>query len=74
MGSVAGYLAILAETYGLKHLDPDRAAILFTFEPVFAGITAFIFLKETLPSKGIIGAALILVAMWLAVIAKPQVE
>ena len=73
LGSVAGYLAILAETYGLKYLDPDRAAILFTLEPVFAGITAFIFLKETLPPKGIIGAVLILVAMWLAVTAKPHV-
>ena len=73
LGSVAGYLAILAETYGLKYLDPDRAAVLFTFEPVFAGITSFIFLKETLTKAGIMGAVLILIAMWLAVTAKPHV-
>ncbi len=73
LGIIAGYLAFLAETYGLKHLDPDRASILFTFEPVFAGITSFIFLKETLPSKGIIGALLMLIAMWLAITAKPHI-
>ncbi len=71
LGSIAGYFAILAETYSLKYLDPDRASVLFTFEPVFAGITAYVFLKESLTKQGIIGAALILVAMWLAIKAKP---
>ncbi len=71
LGSIAGYFAILAETYGLKYIDPDRASILFTFEPVFAGITSYIFLKESLTTAGIIGAFAILVAMWLAISAKP---
>ncbi len=74
LGSVAGYFAILAETYGLKHIDPDRASVLFTFEPVFAGVASYIFLKESLTKQGIVGAVLILVAMWLAISAKPIVS
>ncbi len=70
LGSFAGFLAVLAETYSLKYLDPDRAAILFTLEPVFAGIFSFIFLKEKLSKEGIVGAFLILVAMWLATTSK----
>jgi len=66
LGSFAGFLAVLAETYSLKYLDPDRAAILFTLEPVFAGIFSFMFLGERLSHSGIIGAFLILIAMWFA--------
>ncbi len=70
LGCFAGFLAVLAETYSLKYLDPDRAAILFTLEPVFAGIFSFIFLNERLSRNGIIGAFLILIAMWLAATSK----
>ncbi len=71
LGSVAGYFAILAETYGLKYIDPDRASVLFTFEPVFAGIASYVFLKESLTKAGIAGAFMILLAMWLAISSKP---
>ena len=74
LGIFAGYLAILAETYSLKYIDPDRAAIIFTLEPVFAGLASFVFLGETLTRKGIVGAVFILVSMWIAISAKPQTE
>ncbi len=74
LGTIAGYFAILVETYSLKYIDPDRAAIIFTLEPVFAGLASFVFLGETLTPKGIIGAILILVSMWIAIFAKPQTE
>ena len=70
LGSFAGFIAILAETYSLKYLDPDRAVILFTLEPVFAGIFSFILLHERLSKGGIIGAFLLLVAMCLAATSK----
>lgn len=74
LGSIAGYFAILAETYSLKYIDPDRASVLFTLEPVFAGITSYVFLKESLTKSGILGAVFILIAMWLAISAKPTVS
>jgi drug/metabolite transporter (DMT)-like permease len=70
LGSVAGYLSIIAEAYSLKYLDPDSASVIFTLEPVFAGVASFIFLKERPTFYGLIGAALILVGMYLAVTSK----
>jgi drug/metabolite transporter (DMT)-like permease len=40
---------------------------MFSLEPVFAGIFSFVFLKEALKPKDIIGSILILIAMWLAI-------
>lgn len=67
LGTVAGFFSILAETYSLKFIDPDKASILFSLEPVFAGVFSFIFLKEALEFKDIVGSILILIAMWLAI-------
>lgn len=70
LGSFAGFIAILTETYSLKYLDPDRAVILFTLEPVFAGIFSFILLHERLSKGGILGIFLLFVAMCLAATSK----
>ena len=67
LGTCAGFFSILAETYSLNILDPDKASIMFSLEPVFAGIFSFVFLKEALKPKDIIGSILILIAMWLAI-------
>jgi len=70
LGGVAGYLAILAEAYSLKFIDPNSASIIFTLEPVFAGITSYIFLKEKPTFLGMIGALLILIAMYFAIFSR----
>jgi len=72
LGGVAGYLAIIAEAYSLKFIDPNTASIIFTLEPVFAGITSFIFLKEKPTFMGMIGALLILIAMYFAIFSRPS--
>jgi drug/metabolite transporter (DMT)-like permease len=63
LGTVASFIAILAETYSLKFIDPDRASILFTLEPLFAAIFSFIFIGERFALKEIFGSTLIFIAM-----------
>ncbi len=74
LGIFANTLAILAETYSLKYINPNKASILFTLEPVFAGSFAFLFLHEHLTRKGIFGAILILIAMYIATRSKVKLE
>ncbi len=59
LGTIGGYFAILAETYALKHIDPDKASVIFTLEPVFALIFSVIFLRELITAKTLVGFALI---------------
>lgn len=66
LGSIGGYLAILAETYSLKYIDPSRASIIFTLEPIFALIFSVIFIKEQITLRSMIGAMLIFISIVLA--------
>lgn len=52
----------LLQTLGQRRVPAAQAAILFTMEPVFAAIFAFILLRETLTPRGYVGAGLILLA------------
>ncbi len=65
-GIFATAIGILVQVHGQKHISPSRAAIIFTTEPVFAGIFSYIFLGETFGVLGAVGAAMILIAMLLA--------
>jgi drug/metabolite transporter (DMT)-like permease len=59
-------LAFLAQTYFQTFTTPARVALIFAMEPVFAAITAFIMLNETLESKALTGCILILFGMILS--------
>lgn len=63
LGTVGGYLAILVETYALKHIDPGKASVIFTLEPVFALIFSVIFLREVVTAKTLIGFTLIFMSI-----------
>lgn len=63
LGVVGGYLAILAETYGLKYLNTGSASIIFALEPIFALIFSVIFLKEVIDLRKFIGFILIFFAI-----------
>jgi drug/metabolite transporter (DMT)-like permease len=63
LGIVVTFVAILIETYSLKFIDPDRASILFTLEPLFAAVFSFIFIGERFALKEIFGSLLIFIAM-----------
>ena len=46
-----------------KYTTPTHTGLIFSLEPVFAALFAFIFVGETLPVKGYLGAILILVGV-----------
>ncbi len=71
-GIFATAIAILAQTHAQRVIPSSHAAIIYTTEPVFAGIFSYLFLGETLGTKGLIGAALILLGMLLVALDKSQ--
>ena len=71
-GIFATALAILVQTHAQRVLLSSHAAIIYTTEPVFAGIFSYLFLGESLNAKGFIGAALILLGMLLVALDKSR--
>jgi drug/metabolite transporter (DMT)-like permease len=58
--------AFSVQVWAQKHTTPSHTAILFSLEPVFAGLTSFLFFGERLSTRSLIGAALILAGIVLA--------
>ncbi len=73
-GIFATAIAILAQTHAQRVIPSSHAAIIYTTEPVFAGIFSYIFLGETLGMRGMIGAGLILLGMLLVALDKSHQE
>lgn len=61
--------AFWAQSASQKLLEPHKVALIFAAEPVFAHISAWLFLDETLGEKGMIGAGLILSGMLISELA-----
>jgi drug/metabolite transporter (DMT)-like permease len=64
--ALATALAFTAQVWAQRHTSPTHTAILFSLEPVFAGLTSFLWLHERLAERSLAGAALILVGILLA--------
>ena len=62
-GMVIPYLFVIA---GLKGLSASISSVIGMLEPVFAGIVAWILLQEALNAVQLVGAAVILVGIFLA--------
>ena len=60
---LASALCLLLQTWAQRYAPPDHAAVLFTTEPVFGAIFAWIVLGEVMSGRALIGAALILAGM-----------
>ena len=58
--------AFSVQVWAQKLTTPSHTAILFSLEPVFAGLTSFLFFGERLSTRALIGAALILAGIILA--------
>jgi drug/metabolite transporter (DMT)-like permease len=69
MALVAGALALIVQTWAQAHLDPTRAAIAMTMEPVFASAFAVMFGSESVTWRMLLGGALVLSAMYLVELA-----
>jgi len=52
--------AFTIQSWAQKHLPPTHTAVILSLEPVFAWLTALIFLDERLGSRALAGAALII--------------
>ncbi len=55
--------AYIVQNVAQKYTSATHTAVIFTGEPVFAAIFAYIFVGETLGTKGAIGAVLIVASM-----------
>jgi drug/metabolite transporter (DMT)-like permease len=55
--------AFTIQSYAQQHLPPTHTVVLLTLEPVFAWLTALVFLHETLGPRSLLGAALILLGI-----------
>lgn len=55
--------AFIIQMTAQKYTSPTHTALIFTGEPVFAGIFGYIFIHEVLGLKGIVGGVLILAGM-----------
>jgi drug/metabolite transporter (DMT)-like permease len=52
--------AFTIQSFAQQHLPPTHTVVLLTLEPVFAWLTALVFLDQTLGRRSLLGAALIL--------------
>ena len=59
-GVLTTALAFSAQVWAQQYTTASHAAIIFTLEPVFAGLTSFLFYHERLGARSLTGAALIL--------------
>ena len=58
--------AFIIQMTAQKYTSPTHTALIFTGEPVFAGIFGYVFIHEVLGVKGIVGGILILAGMLLS--------
>jgi len=66
MGLLATAGVLFLQTWAQQYTTPTRTAIIFTLEPVFAAIFAWLFLAEAFTARTVVGGALILAGILLA--------
>ncbi|MBU8878868.1 DMT family transporter [Bacillus sp. FJAT-29790] len=59
-------IAFIVQIIAQRHTTPTHTGLIFTLEPVFAAVFAFIFTGETLTFKGYLGATLLLISVLIA--------
>ena len=63
---LASAAAFLIQTRAQREVSPTRIAVIFTMEPVFAGLFGFLLAGERLSGRGWLGAGMILAGMLIA--------
>ncbi|PID15318.1 EamA family transporter [Sporosarcina sp. P34] len=56
-------IGFIGQACAQKYTTPTHTGLIFSLEPVFAALFAFIFVQETLQAKGYVGAILILLGI-----------
>jgi len=70
-GILATAVAFSVQVWAQQYTSANHAAIIFTLEPVFAGLTSFFFYHERLGARSLVGAALILAGILIAELLGP---
>ena len=70
-GVLATVVTFSAQVWAQRFTAPSHVALLLTLEPVFAGITSFVFVGERLGGRNLIGAGLILTGILVAELKGP---
>lgn len=70
-GIFATALAFSVQVWAQQYTTANHAAIIFTLEPVFAGLTSFAFYQERLGARSLLGAGLILAGILIAELLGP---
>jgi drug/metabolite transporter (DMT)-like permease len=75
LGTVACFIV---QAWAQRFTPPTHTALIFSLEPVFAGLTSYVLIGERLGSRGLLGAALILIGVLaselLGQVQKPEQE
>ena len=66
LGLLSTMVAFALQTICQKYLAPSLAALLMSFEAVFGALSGVIFLGEIIPPRGLIGCALMFIAVVLS--------
>ena len=66
LGLVASAAMVLVQTWAQRRVPAERAALIYTLEPVFATVFAWFLLSETLSLRAALGALLVLLALLLS--------
>ncbi|WP_307256516.1 DMT family transporter [Oikeobacillus pervagus] len=59
-------VGFIGQTMAQKHTTPTHTGLIFSLEPVFAALFAFIFMGEVLSARGYLGALLVLLGVFTA--------
>lgn len=60
LGTVASFII---QAWAQRFTPPTHAALIFSLEPVFAGVTSYLVIGERLGARALLGAALILIGV-----------
>lgn len=71
-GTITCGYTIYAQSYGQSRVSPADANLIYTFQPVWTSLIAFLLLGETLGPAGFIGGSLIGLAIYLVISADQQ--
>ena len=61
---IGSAFAFVAQPIAQKYTTPEHTGVLFSLEPVFAAIFAFIFLHETMSGRGYLGVLLVMAGVF----------
>lgn len=70
-GVLATALAFSVQTWAQQYTSATHTALIYSLEPVFAALTSYLVVGETLRARGLVGAGLILAGVVLAELRSP---